>query len=110
MEKEQFLKHWGSLQKNQKLQPKPVPYAHEGSTYEQDGIRVTGSRSFVDSVLSRLKDLLLHENDETRLHVVYQRSSDRESGKQLKSWNCYIQVHQRGAVKKEAKGKERKKQ
>ncbi len=111
MEKEQFLKHWGSIRKNQKLQPKPVPYSHEGSTYEQDGIRVTGSRAFVDSVLSRLKDLLVHENDETRLHVVYQQSSDRESGKQLRSWNCYLQVHQRGAVKadkKQEKAKERK--
>jgi hypothetical protein len=109
MEKEAFLRHWASIRKNQNVQPKPVRYGHEGSTYAQDGIRITGSRAFIDSVLSRLKDLLDHENDETRLQVVYQRSADRESGKPLKSWNCYLQVHQRGAVKKEEKGKERKK-
>ncbi len=110
MEKEQFLKHWASIRKNQKLQPKPVPYSHEGTTYAEDGIRLTGSRAFVDSVLSRLKDLLLFENDDTRLQVVYKRSADRENGKQLNSWNCYVQVHQRGAAKSAAlKKKEGKK-
>ncbi len=99
MEKTQFLKHWSSLRKNQKLQPHPVRYSHEGSTYAEDGIRITGSRKFVDSVLSRLKDLLQYECDETRLQVVYDRSADRESGKLIGSWNCYLQIHQRGGVK-----------
>ncbi len=99
MEKKQFLRHWTSLRKNQKLQPRPVRYGHEGSTYAEDGIRITGSRKFVDGVLSRLKDLLEYECGETRLQVVYDRSSDRESGKQLNSWNCYLQIHQRGSGK-----------
>jgi hypothetical protein len=111
MEKEEFLKHWASIRKNRKLQPKPVPYTHEGTTYAEDGIRLTGSRVFVDSVLSRLKDLLLFENEDTRLQVVYKRSADRESGKELKSWNCYLQVHQRGVSKTAgAKKKERHKE
>jgi hypothetical protein len=105
MEKTEFLKHWTALRANQLLKPKPVRYTHEGSTYAEDGIRITGSRAFIDSALSRLKDLLKYESDETRLQVVYQRSSDRESGKALSSWNCYIQVHARGAVKKAAKKK-----
>lgn len=109
MEKEEFLKHWASIRKNQKLAPKPVQYTHEGSTYAEDGIRITGSRKFIDSALSRLKDLLAYECDETRLQVVYQQSADRESGKKLGSWNCYIQVHARGAIKKDAKTKEKKK-
>ncbi len=110
MEKEQFLKHWTSLRRNRKLHPRPVRYGHEGSTFAEDGIRITGSRAFVDSVLSRLRDLLVFENDDTRLQVVFKRSSDRENGKLLSAWNCYIQVHQRGAVrKKDEKQKERKK-
>ena len=100
MEKEPFLKHWSKLKANQKLDPKPVRYTHEGSTYTEDGIRITGSKAFVDSVLSRLKDLLEFENDETRLQVVYKRTTDRESGKNLTSYNCYVQVHGRGGVKK----------
>jgi hypothetical protein len=98
MEKKPFLKHWAKLKPNQKLIPKPVPYAHEGSTYAEDGIRITGSKAFVDSVLSRLKDLLAYESDETRLQVVHKRSSDRESGKTISSYNCYVQVHARGGV------------
>ena len=105
MEKEPFLKHWSKLRANQKLAPKPVQYAHEGSTYAEDGIRITGSKVFVDSVLSRLKDLLKYESDETRLQVVYKKSTDRESGKTLTSYNCYVQVHARGRVKKTDTGK-----
>ncbi len=107
MEKKPFLKHWSTLRANQKLRPKPVRYTHEGSTYAEDGIRITGSRAFVDSVLSRVKDLLAYESDETRLQVVYKRSTDRESGKTMASYNCYVQVHARGGVppKKKAKKK-----
>jgi hypothetical protein len=110
VEKKPFLKHWASIRKNQKLDPKPVRYTHEGSTYAEDGIRITGSRQFVDCVLSRLKDLLVYEGEETRLQAVYQRSTDRESGKTLTSYNCYVQVHERGGVPaKKAKKKAKKK-
>jgi len=109
MEKKQFLKHWSKLRANQTLSPKPVRYTHEGSTYAEDGVRITGSRAFVDSVLSRLKDLLKFEGEETRLQVVYKKSTDRESGKMLTSYNCYVQVHQRGgSVKKADTGKKKK--
>jgi hypothetical protein len=104
MEKKPFLKHWAKLRVNQKLAPKPVRYTHEGSTYAEDGIRITGSKAFVDSVLSRLKDLLRFESDETRLQVVYKKSTDRESGKTLTSYNCYVQVHARGGIKKADRG------
>ena len=110
MEKKAFLKHWSGLRANQKLSPKPVRYGHEGSTYAEDGIRLTGSRLFVDSVLSRLKELLQYEGDGTRLQTVYKRSTDRESGKTLTSYNCYVQVHARGGVppdKKKAKKKKK---
>jgi len=100
VEKKPFLKHWSELRANQKLSPKPVRYTHEGSTYAEDGVRITGSKAFVDSVLSRLKDLLKFEGEETRLQVVYKKSTDRESGKTLTSYNCYVQVHARGGVKK----------
>jgi len=108
MEKEPFLKHWSKLRANQKLAPKPVQYAHEGSTYAEDGIRITGSKAFVDSVLSRLKDLLVFDGEGTRLQVVYKKSMDRESGKTLTSYNCYVQVHERGGVTAKKKAKKKK--
>jgi hypothetical protein len=109
VEKKAFLKHWSGVRANQKLSPKPVRYRHEGSTYAEDGIRITGSKAFVDSVLSRLKDLLKYEGDGTRLQTVYKRSSDRESGKTLTSYNCYVQVHERGGVPEKKKAKKKKK-
>ncbi len=109
MEKKPFLKHWSKLRANQKLKPKPVRYTHEGSTYAEDGIRITGSRAFVDSVLSRMKDLLAYESDGTRLQAVYKRSTDRESGKTISSYNCYVQVHARGGVPAKKKTKKKRK-
>ena len=108
MEKKPFLKHWAKLRASRKLSPKPVRYSHEGSTYAEDGIRITGSRAFVDSVLSRLKDLLAYESDESRLQVVYKRSTDRESGRTISSYNCYVQVHARGGVEKKDTGKKKR--
>jgi len=96
MTKGDFLKHWIGVRPNQPISPTPVGYKHEGSTYDCDGIRVTGSRAFIDSVLSRLKDLLPYENGGTRLHVAYQQSKDRKTGQSLDAFNCYVQVHRRG--------------
>ncbi len=100
MKKEEMLRHWQGIEPNQKLAISQVPYKHEGSTYGEDGIRITGSQRFIDSVLSRLKDLLEYENCETRLQVAYQESKDRETQTSLGSYNCYVQVHERGGEAK----------
>ena len=96
MKKAQFLNHWKAIEPNQKVTPSPVVYKHRGSTFDQDGIRITGTTMFIDSVLSRLTDLLDAENCDTRLQVVYKQSTDRETGLELDSYNCYVQVHERG--------------
>ena len=96
MRKAQILDHWQKIEANQQIKINSVPYKHTGSTYTEDGIRLTGSKPFIDSVLSRLKDLLAHENCNTRLQLNYQESKDRETQQLTGSWNCYIQVHERG--------------
>jgi hypothetical protein len=96
MKKNEMLEHWQGLEPNQPIKVTPVPYKHQGSTYAEDGIRITGSQQFIDSVLSCLKPLLDYEGTDTRLQVVYKESTDRETGADLHSYNCYIQVHQRG--------------
>jgi hypothetical protein len=96
MKKAEILAHWKFLSRPQQLTPRPVPYGHRGSTYDQDGIRITGSRPFIDAILSRLTDLLAFENGSTRLQISYQPATDKESGHPLGSWSCYIQVHERG--------------
>lgn len=96
MRKAEMLEHWGELAPEQPVDVRPVEYRHRGSTFADDGIRLTGTKSFIDSILSRLKDLLEYEGRSTRLQVSYQESKDRETGLLTGSWNCYIQVHYRG--------------
>jgi hypothetical protein len=96
MKKSEFLKHWIDLPADQKIAPAVVPYKHKGTTFDEDGIRITGSLKFIDSVLSRLKDLLNYENGETRLQVLYQETKDKKTGQPTGSHSCYVQVHERG--------------
>ena len=96
MKKHEILAHWEGLEPNQEVAMSEVPYKHKGSTYDQDGIRLTGSKRFIDSVLSNLKGLLDYENGESRLQVVYQESRDRDTQGLTGTYNCYIQVHERG--------------
>lgn len=69
-----------------------IPSDHVGSTFAQDGIRLTGSREFIDANLRILKSLLRRETSRQRLDVKYQESVDRDTGKPTGSWVCYIQV------------------
>lgn len=96
LRKETFLAYWAAMKRKRTIKPRPVPYKFKGSTYAQDGIRITGSRPFVDQVISNLTALLGFENDMTRLQVVYKQTVDRDSGQPIDAWNCYIQVHERG--------------
>lgn len=97
MRKAQFLKHWSAQRgKDGPIKITAIPYSHKGSTFAEDGIRITGSADFIDSVLARLTDLLAHENGQTRLQVSHQESTDRETGQATGSFQCYIQVRERG--------------
>lgn len=98
MRKAQFLAHWRSLATDNpaSLMPLPVPYGHTGSSYAEDGIRITGSQAWIDSVLARLTDLLAYESGTNRLQVNYQQSKDRGTGQLIDGWNCYVQVRERG--------------
>lgn len=100
MRKKEFLEHWTAIPADQKVRPCPVRYKHKGSTYDEDGIRITGSPKFIDSVLSLLKGLLEYENGNTRLQVMYKQSTDRKTEMLIDGYNCYIQVHERGSEAK----------
>ena len=95
LDKDDFIAYWKSLTERA-LKMSPIAYKHKGSTYDEDSIRITGNRDFIDAVLFRIKDLIQYENSNTRLSVNYQQTIDRESKVPVDSWNCYIQVHQRG--------------
>lgn len=100
MQKKEFLEHLKALADKvaSKLKFTPVQYGHKGSTYDECGIRITGSPEFIDSVLLKLgpAELLSHENLNTRLQVTYTEAKDRKTGDSLGTYVCYLQVWQRG--------------
>ena len=96
MKKAEFLRHWAGLEANAAIPVSPIEYKHEGSTYGEDSIRITGTTAFVDGVLGRLKDMLRHEANTTRLQVVYKDAADKDGNIIKGSVVCYIQVHTRG--------------
>jgi len=67
--KAEALKRWGALEPG--ADPlavmAPIPYKATGSRYGADGVRITGSPTFVDAVMSCLKPILDGENHATRL-------------------------------------------
>lgn len=95
MRKREALELWEGLSASP-LCPSAVPYKHSGSTFSEDGVRVTGSRRFVESVMFRLRELLEFEAIETRLSVSLQEVQDRDSGRLTGAWSFYVQVHERG--------------
>ena len=96
MTKAEALQHWGRLPNDARLHLTPVPYKATGSKYGHDGIRIDGSRAFIDSVLGRLTDIIAQENDETRLELNYTETTERETREPTGTWVCYVRVHQRG--------------
>ena len=74
----------------------PVEYDHKGSTIQEDGLRITGSKEFITSVLSRIKDFMLYENPGTKLMVSYRQSPKSFVLGNKNSYTFYLQVKQRG--------------
>lgn len=103
MKKSETLEHWRTMPANQPILPHftPIPYKASGSTYGACGIRIDGNPQFIDSVLSRLKDLIDGENHATRLTLARNIVDGSGIGKDLPNADrsaevCYIRLHVRG--------------
>lgn len=94
--KQDILNFWRGIGANIPLQLKAIDYEHEGSTIQEDGIRITGSKEFITSVLSRLKDFLSLENPETKLMVAYRQSPKSFIPGNKNSYIFYLQAKKRG--------------
>jgi hypothetical protein len=98
--KDEIIPYWKNLSNSTPILIKPVPYDHKGSTYNEDGLRITGSKEFIGSVLARLKEFLPFESATTSLQVVYretQSPSQLRMGNKKTSYAFYIQVKERGS-------------
>jgi hypothetical protein len=87
MKKENIIRHIKSLRANQPIKSKGISPTHKGSTFTEDAIRVTGSREFIDGVLSHLKPVLDLESETQDLKLVYTQS--RKDGNLIDKWNFY---------------------
>ena len=95
--KDEILQFWQALPPTTPIQPiNLVPTNYKGSTYMFDGVRVTGSRQFINSVISRLKDIINYEEGNTRLFLRYHQQIDKKTQYPLpNSFVFYAQIRGR---------------
>jgi hypothetical protein len=66
------------------------------SSYGEDGIRITGSWYFITSMLSRLKEILVHENPQSKLRLILRAvDPSRASNPQKQSYVFYCNLEKR---------------
>ena len=99
-QKAQVVDHWQKLRPQQPFgQIRAIPREHKGPTYGFDGMRITGSPQFIDSVISRLKDLLNLESEETRLALIYRQQVNNKTEQPVPdSYVFYLQIKDRRSV------------
>ncbi len=94
--KDEIMTFWKSLAIDIPLQVHPIPYDHKGTTIQEDGIRITGTREFIASVLSRMKELINYENDQNKLIISYRQSPKSLLPGNKDSYMFYLQIKNRG--------------
>lgn len=101
--KDQIIDFWKNLRADHPIQMRPINYTHKGSTYGEDGIRLTGSPDFIASVLARLKEVLNYETATTKLNLTYRETespSQQAMGQNKTSYVFYAAVKDRGNTAK----------
>lgn len=93
--KKDVLELWKSIPSDAPLNPTPVSKHHSGNRFDQDGVRVTGTSQFINSVLGRLKPLLFYaDHPHLDLDVKY-RQILRKEFSDKPSFACYINILQK---------------
>ena len=98
-----ILDAWSRLKPNQPIKINMISSEHKGTRYDDDGIRLTGRGEFINSVLSRMKDLLVYDKyPNTKIDIEYRQITAKESsykgmgmGMQEPKYVCYLHVMQK---------------
>jgi len=93
--KSEILSFWKALAPDIPLQLQPIDSAHKGSTLQQDTIRVTGTKEFITTILSRLKDFVVYENPDTKLVLDYRQNQKSLKPGEKNSYLFYLNVRKR---------------
>lgn len=93
--KQDVVDLWRKVRADAPLNPTPVPWHHKGNRFDQDGIRITGSSPWINSVLGRLQPLLsFYDHPSLDLDVKY-RQIQRRDLTDKPSFACYINIIQK---------------
>jgi hypothetical protein len=98
--KEEIIEYWKGLRSDAPVLMRAIDYNHKGSTYGEDGIRITGSPQFIGSIISRMKELLAYESPTTKLAVTYRQTespSKMAMGQSKTSYVFYVSARERGS-------------
>ena len=98
--KEEILTFWRSITGNSPIQLKPIAYNHKGTTIQEDGIRITGTKEFIASIISRMKELINFENNNNKLIISYRQSPKSLIPGNKESYMFYLQIKERGQKSK----------
>lgn len=92
--RDDIVKMWHALRPYMPLEINPIPWNHMGTRYDNDGLRITGSPSFINSILSRMKDFLDYEmRPGYELDVEYRQVATRQGEiKGKPAFVCYVHV------------------
>jgi len=86
---------WRKVRPDAPLSPAPVPKFHKGNRFDQDGVRITGSSQWINSVLGRLKPLLAYEDHPSLEMDIKYRQVQRRDLADRPSFACYINILQK---------------
>ena len=97
--KKEIVGWWNELKPNQPIMAQPIPQGKEGSTYGWDGVRITGSKEFISSVMSRFKDFVYQENPSTKLRLAFRQVEDKHTQGREERFVFYANTVQRSPKK-----------
>lgn len=90
--KDDVIRLWNTTRPDSPLNVQPVFPSHKGNRFDQDGIRITGSSAFINSVLGKLKQFLLYTDHPTLDLDVKYRQIQKRNLSDRSSYACYINV------------------
>lgn len=78
----------------------PISKSHRGNRYAEDGIRITGTYHFINSVLGKLKDILTYQSPNVGIEVEYRQIEDKAGvRKGVPKFVYYIHLKEKGGTK-----------
>lgn len=101
--KSDILQMWKGLKPDLPIVLTPMSEKPEGSektSYGEDGIRITGSATFISAVLGRIKDIIGYENPDTKLRLIFRGvDQNRQARPDRQSYVFYINLERRSKRK-----------